>query len=108
MAVGGWPPVPCRTCPRQRALQQPRELGLPEGNVHRVAVRQLVDDAPQGEQRLVDEAALDALAVVHVGLGALAAREVHQRHVGHGAGGAAAWQENANSITRPCSVHLGG
>mmetsp|Transcript_12532 Transcript_12532/g.35205 ORF Transcript_12532/g.35205 Transcript_12532/m.35205 type:complete len:342 (+) Transcript_12532:1086-2111(+) len=43
---------------RQAGGQQPRELRVPEGDVHRVGVSELGDDGTQGQQGLVDVAAL--------------------------------------------------
>lgn len=69
------PPAPRA---RQRALQQARELGVAEGDVRRLALRQLVDHGAQREQALVDEGALQPVAAVDLRARALAARQVDQ------------------------------
>ena len=45
------------------ALQEPGQLGVPEGDVHCIAVRQLPNHRAQRQQALVDEAALSCLAL---------------------------------------------
>ena len=46
---------------RHAALQQAGELGVPERNMHCIAVRQLCNHSAQSQQALVDEAALPRL-----------------------------------------------
>ena len=45
-------------------LQETGELGVPEGDVGCVAIRQLADDAAEGEEGFVDEGALPRLPFV--------------------------------------------
>ena len=53
---------------RKRGLQQAGELGVAEGDVRRLALRQLVDDCAQRQQRLVDERALQPVRRRALGL----------------------------------------
>ena len=59
---------------RQAGLQQAGEFGITEGDVGCAPLRQLVDDCTQGEERLVDERALQPVGAVQLGLGGRARR----------------------------------